>query len=109
MALAGVAGSRLLAGGHEAAPEAPTPPPVQAPAPVESAPTPVREVAPVELQRPAAPSIPIEDFREPSNPLHRRAMLALARAREDAVDACRDRVTLPPVESCCRGRRWSTS
>jgi len=100
VALAGVAGSRLLAGGHEAAPEAPalTPPPLQAPAAVESAPPPVREVAPVEAQRPAARSIPIEDFRASTNPLHRSAMLALARAREDAVDACRDKVTLPKIE-----------
>ncbi|MGZ6124648.1 MAG: hypothetical protein ACXWLR_06785 [Myxococcales bacterium] len=83
-------------------------PAVQQPAPVESAPKPVAiEVRPVAFRAPPKASVPIENSSalESVNPRHFHAMLALARAREDAVDACRDRIKLPPVDKLLA---WST-
>lgn len=88
-------------------PEAVVPdPPVPAPVDSDSKPA-AMDVRQVAFRPPPKPSVPIEDSSASGsvNPRHLHAMLALARAREAAVDGCRDQVTLPPVDKLLQ---WST-
>ena len=80
---------------------------------MEETPAPAAEPVKVTTESPAAavlaenppaaprqarpPATPVEIAWPPTNPQHSMALLALTRSREDAVDACRDRVKLPPV------------
>ncbi len=104
LAVAGIVIATLRAGAP--GPEAPPPPP-QPEARAESAPEPVR-AAPIAVRAPAPePALPIENASAPDtiDPRHFQAMLAFGRARQDAVDDCRDRVKLPAVAKLLE---WAT-
>lgn len=99
--VAGIGVARL----REETPE-PAPPASQPPPRLESAPEPLTvQARPIAVQAPPEAPVPIEDAAATVDPRHFQAMLALARARQDAVDDCRDRISLPPVDKL---RAWST-
>jgi hypothetical protein len=101
LALAGL----FFKGTPEPADESPVPAAAE-PARPESPPKPLAmEARPAERAPPAKAPVPIEGVSAPMNPHHFQAMLALARARQDAVDDCRDRIRLPPVDKLLP---WST-
>ncbi|HZR08517.1 MAG TPA: hypothetical protein VFA79_08035 [Myxococcales bacterium] len=95
-----IASLRAGAPGPEAPPPQPEARPESAPEPVKAAPVVVRAPAP-------EPTLPIENASAPDtvNPRHFQAMLAFGRARQDAVDDCRDRVKLPAVAKLLE---WAT-
>ena len=107
LVVAGIVIASLRAGAR--GPEAPPPQadPPQPEARPESAPEPVK-AAPIVVRAPTPEAtLPIENASAPDtvNPRHFQAMLAFGRARQDAVDDCRDRVKLPPVAKLLE---WAT-